>query len=139
MCQGVRPRDTFFPLSHLPQLLAGDGGARLGGDAGGVQTVLCKQLVGLAARAEHVAYADALAAAHGGPRTGADTAAAYITSGEHPVLGTPFWFLHPCRTAPAMARLAALPAWHRAHYLAAWLSWAAPMVGLAVDVSPVFL
>lgn len=60
ICQGVRPRDTFFPLSHLPQLLAGDGGARLGGDAGGVQTVLCKQLVGLAARAEHVAHADAL-------------------------------------------------------------------------------
>lgn len=89
--------------------------------------------------AAELAYADALAAAHGGPRTGADTAAAYITSGEHPVLGTPFWFLHPCRTAPAMARLAALPAWHRAHYLAAWLSWAAPMVGLAVDVSPVFL
>ena len=25
------------------------------------------------------------------------------------------------------------------HYLASWLSWAAPMVGLSVDVSKVFI
>ena len=100
--------------------------------------------------AAELAHADRLAAAHGGPQTLDSTptgAAAYITSGEHPVLGAPFWFLHPCRTAAAMDRLAALAAahgtpadtWRRTHYLAAWLSWAAPMVGLTVDVSQAFL
>lgn len=93
--------------------------------------------------AAEVAYADALAAAHGGPTSEGTSEGtspnAFITSGEHPALGVPFWFLHPCRTAAVMAQLATLAAWSHTHYLASWLSWAAPMVGLTIDVSSAFL
>ncbi|TYZ64451.1 hypothetical protein PybrP1_001710 [[Pythium] brassicae (nom. inval.)] len=62
---------------------------------------------------------------------------------EHPVLGTPFWFLHPCETAAAMELLVklqhatvdrtpnskdidAVPA-----YLLSWLSLVAPLTGIS--------
>lgn len=70
-------------------------------------------------------------------------AAAVASMEEHPVLGTPFWFLHPCETAAAMELL--LQHQHPHHtekrdlqsprhketaYIFAWLSLVAPLTGV---------
>jgi ubiquitin-like-conjugating enzyme ATG10 len=59
---------------------------------------------------------------------------ALLSQGEHPVLGTPFWFLHPCGTAAFMAELFAAGA-KRDRYLATWLSWASQLIGASFPVN----
>ncbi|XP_074642454.1 ubiquitin-like-conjugating enzyme ATG10 [Tubulanus polymorphus] len=48
-----------------------------------------------------------------------------ITQQEHPVLGRPFYQLHPCRTSELMGKLAA-----DRNYTVTWLSAVGPIVGL---------
>eukprot|EP00741_Cyanophora_paradoxa_P001527 tig00000492_g1478.t1 len=84
----------------------------------------------------------------------ADSAgAAVVSQNEHPVLGSPFFFMHPCGTADLMAALlrpspgpgegegygaqCACAGQHsdadRNRYLAAWLAAVGPAAGLAVS------
>jgi ubiquitin-like-conjugating enzyme ATG10 len=63
----------------------------------------------------------------------------HISQGEHPVLGIPFYFIHPCNTASLMALLsttASSDAAQRA-YVVNWLSWVSPMfqMPLILDAS----
>uniref|UniRef100_K3XAD0 Ubiquitin-like-conjugating enzyme ATG10 n=1 Tax=Globisporangium ultimum (strain ATCC 200006 / CBS 805.95 / DAOM BR144) TaxID=431595 RepID=K3XAD0_GLOUD len=59
----------------------------------------------------------------------------FVSVEEHPVLGTPFWFLHPCETSAAMELLLhqQCPASETASdppypkYLLAWLSLVQPL------------
>jgi len=107
--------------------------------------------------ATEMAYSDWLASTHGGrglvQQPEEVSATYYVTNGEHPVLGMPFWFLHPCKTAAFMEQLLSFQPdedeeepgegnkkiSRKDHYLASWISWAGPMVGLKVDVSKAFL
>lgn len=53
-----------------------------------------------------------------------------ITQQEHPILRTPFFQLHPCKTAQLMDQV--LPSHNKEHanYIVTWLSSMAPLVGL---------
>lgn len=53
-----------------------------------------------------------------------------ITQQEHPIRGTPFFQLHPCKTAQLMDQI--LPGDSKKHgnYVVTWLSSVAPLVGL---------
>ncbi|XP_042308412.1 ubiquitin-like-conjugating enzyme ATG10 isoform X5 [Sceloporus undulatus] len=55
-----------------------------------------------------------------------------VTQQEHPLLGQPFFFLHPCRTNEFMASV--LSGSHKqrrsTNYIIAWLSTVGPVVGL---------
>lgn len=74
------------------------------------------------------------------PTVGGLTPHALLSQGEHPILGTPFWFLHPCSTASFMSELlSSSSSDHRnGQYLATWLSWSSPLASLRVDVSKLF-
>lgn len=59
---------------------------------------------------------------------------AVVSVEEHPVLGTPFSFLHPCDTAAAMALLLSEPGQHLKKapvYLLAWLSLVQPLTHIS--------
>ncbi|KAK7074607.1 E2-like conjugating enzyme atg10 [Halocaridina rubra] len=62
-----------------------------------------------------------------------------LTQQEHPVLGRPFFQLHPCKTSSVMSHLLSgindltnLKGWR---YIASWLSMFAPVVGLHIPLS----
>ncbi|XP_060091726.1 ubiquitin-like-conjugating enzyme ATG10 isoform X1 [Heteronotia binoei] len=60
-----------------------------------------------------------------------------ITQQEHPLLGQPFFVLHPCRTNEFMASI--LSSSHKANrstnYIISWLSVVGPVVGLHLSLS----
>ncbi|KAI1905365.1 hypothetical protein AGOR_G00015370 [Albula goreensis] len=60
-----------------------------------------------------------------------------ITQQEHPLIGQPFFFLHPCRTADFMRPL--LQVAHaenrKLNYIVSWLSVVGPVVGLDVPLT----
>lgn len=60
-----------------------------------------------------------------------------ITQQEHPLLGQPFFVLHPCRTAKFMT--AVLPKAQQTkcpvNYITTWLSMVGPVVGLNLPLS----
>lgn len=60
-----------------------------------------------------------------------------ITQQEHPLLGQPFFFLHPCRTAEFMGPVmrAAREGDRQVNYVVTWLSVVGPVVGLDVPLS----
>lgn len=61
----------------------------------------------------------------------------HISQGEHPVLGVPFYFVHPCNTASVMGLLhgAAEPLAPARDYLLHWLSWVAPLFHIPVPMT----
>ena len=69
---------------------------------------------------------------------GSNGRSTFIAMEEHPVLGTPFAFLHPCETAAAMQLLQAhIPTDGSVleakvpRYLASWLSLVQPLTGIS--------
>ncbi|XP_069043608.1 ubiquitin-like-conjugating enzyme ATG10 isoform X2 [Lepisosteus oculatus] len=60
-----------------------------------------------------------------------------ITQQEHPLLGQPFFALHPCRTQEFMSPIvtAAKGENRSLNYIAAWLSVVGPVVGLSLPLS----
>ncbi|XP_036383415.1 ubiquitin-like-conjugating enzyme ATG10 [Megalops cyprinoides] len=60
-----------------------------------------------------------------------------ITQQEHPLIGQPFFVLHPCRTQEFMTPvLSAARAENRSvNYIVSWLSLVGPVVGLGVPLS----
>nr|XP_022315749.1 ubiquitin-like-conjugating enzyme ATG10 isoform X2 [Crassostrea virginica] len=52
----------------------------------------------------------------------------FISQQEHPVLGCPYFYLHPCHTAELMKNTPAVT--DKRHYIVAWLSAVGPVVGL---------
>lgn len=61
---------------------------------------------------------------------------AHISQGEHPVLGLPFYFIHPCNTRHLMALLVdAQPSdTSNAAFLINWLSWVSPIFGIPISI-----
>ena len=60
-----------------------------------------------------------------------------VTEGEHPVLGTPFYFVHPCHTGQVMATVMGAAGGERTgvvDYLTSWLSMFGPLVGLELPL-----
>ncbi|NXG02176.1 ATG10 enzyme, partial [Sakesphorus luctuosus] len=60
-----------------------------------------------------------------------------ITQQEHPILGQPFFVLHPCRTNEFISAVLAGPQKHDRHtnYITLWLSTVGPVVGLNLPLS----
>ncbi|XP_061191966.1 ubiquitin-like-conjugating enzyme ATG10 isoform X1 [Saccostrea echinata] len=56
----------------------------------------------------------------------------FISQQEHPLLGRPFYFLHPCHTADLMRNIPALT--DKRQYIIAWLSAVGPVVGLQLPL-----
>ncbi|XP_048255158.1 ubiquitin-like-conjugating enzyme ATG10 [Haliotis rufescens] len=56
-----------------------------------------------------------------------------LTQQEHPILGRPFFQLHPCHTADLMSKLD--PHSCSRNYLLSWLSAVGPVVGLKIPLS----
>ncbi|XP_063962395.1 ubiquitin-like-conjugating enzyme ATG10 isoform X1 [Lytechinus pictus] len=56
----------------------------------------------------------------------------FITQQEHPLLGRPFFQLHPCRTADLMKSV--VPH-HKGNYVVTWLSSVGPVVGLELPLA----
>ncbi|XP_032531342.1 ubiquitin-like-conjugating enzyme ATG10 isoform X4 [Chiroxiphia lanceolata] len=56
---------------------------------------------------------------------------------EHPILGQPFFVLHPCRTNEFISTVLTGPWKHNRHknYIILWLSTVGPVVGLSVPLS----
>jgi len=52
-----------------------------------------------------------------------------ISQDEHPLLGIPFYFLHPCGTENLLEEVGG-----SASYLLSWLSVAGPAVGLFIPL-----
>lgn len=61
-----------------------------------------------------------------------DTWWSTITQQEHPILGTPFFQLHPCKTAHLMKQTLPRGEGKHANYLVTWLSSIAPLVQLTL-------
>ncbi|XP_061570542.1 ubiquitin-like-conjugating enzyme ATG10 [Cololabis saira] len=59
-----------------------------------------------------------------------------ISQQEHPFLGQPFFFLHPCRTEEVMRRVlqVSLDQDRPVNYVVSWLSVVGPVVGLRVPL-----
>lgn len=53
-----------------------------------------------------------------------------ITQQEHPILGRPFFQLHPCHTADLMKQTQAMNTHSKSNYIITWLSSVGPVVGL---------
>lgn len=53
-----------------------------------------------------------------------------LTQQEHPIFGTPWYWVHPCRTAQLMAPLKS----HLHNYILTWISTLAPIVGLELPL-----
>ncbi|XP_041100646.1 ubiquitin-like-conjugating enzyme ATG10 isoform X1 [Polyodon spathula] len=60
-----------------------------------------------------------------------------ITQQEHPLLGQPFFILHPCRTHEFMSPIVQAAKQENRHLnvITAWLSMVGPVVGLALPIS----
>ncbi|XP_029859533.1 ubiquitin-like-conjugating enzyme ATG10 isoform X3 [Aquila chrysaetos chrysaetos] len=60
-----------------------------------------------------------------------------ITQQEHPLLGQPFFVLHPCRTSEFMSSILTSSRKHDRHtnYIILWLSSVGPVVGLNLPLS----
>ncbi|XP_022100186.1 ubiquitin-like-conjugating enzyme ATG10 [Acanthaster planci] len=61
----------------------------------------------------------------------------FITQQEHPILGRPFYSLHPCHTADLMKAVlnaASQTATSHRNYLVTWLSSVGPVVGLSLPL-----
>ncbi|NWV89001.1 ATG10 enzyme, partial [Machaerirhynchus nigripectus] len=60
-----------------------------------------------------------------------------ITQQEHPILGQPFFVLHPCRTNEFISAVLAGSQKHHRHtnYIILWLSTVGPVVGLNLPLS----
>ncbi|NXA04545.1 ATG10 enzyme, partial [Sapayoa aenigma] len=60
-----------------------------------------------------------------------------ITQQEHPILGQPFFVLHPCRTNEFISAVLSGPRGHDRHtnYITLWLSTVGPVVGLNLPLS----
>ncbi|XP_071586485.1 ubiquitin-like-conjugating enzyme ATG10 [Heliangelus exortis] len=60
-----------------------------------------------------------------------------ITQQEHPLLGQPFFVLHPCRTNEFMTSILTASQKHNRHtnYIILWLSTVGPVVGLNLPLS----
>ncbi|NXV57575.1 ATG10 enzyme, partial [Molothrus ater] len=60
-----------------------------------------------------------------------------ITQQEHPILGQPFFVLHPCRTNEFISAVLRGSQEHRRHinYITLWLSTVGPVVGLNLPLS----
>ncbi|XP_062340070.1 ubiquitin-like-conjugating enzyme ATG10 isoform X1 [Osmerus eperlanus] len=60
-----------------------------------------------------------------------------ITQQEHPLLGQPFFMLHPCKTEEFMRPVmqAALEEHRQVNYVVTWLSVVGPVVGLDIPLS----
>lgn len=56
----------------------------------------------------------------------------FITQQEHPLLGHPFYYLHPCHTADLMKNTPVLT--DKRHYIISWLSAVGPVVGLKLPL-----
>eukprot|EP00057_Strongylocentrotus_purpuratus_P010345 XP_011664819.1 PREDICTED: ubiquitin-like-conjugating enzyme ATG10 [Strongylocentrotus purpuratus] len=56
----------------------------------------------------------------------------FITQQEHPLLGRPFFQLHPCRTADLMKSVAPIS---KGNYVMTWLSSVGPVVGLELPLA----
>ncbi|KAK0275302.1 hypothetical protein LTR35_010877 [Friedmanniomyces endolithicus] len=54
---------------------------------------------------------------------------------DHPVTGIPAYFVHPCRTAEAMAAVGGTSTRAPVEYLSLWLGLVGPGVGLAIPVA----
>ena len=54
-----------------------------------------------------------------------------ISQQDHPILGTPYYFFHPCNSAQLIANIARDD---RANKVIAWLSVVAPLVGLELSI-----
>ncbi|XP_044147525.1 ubiquitin-like-conjugating enzyme ATG10 isoform X2 [Bufo gargarizans] len=57
-----------------------------------------------------------------------------ITQQEHPILGQPFFVLHPCRTNDFMSLLQGSTS-REGNYITTWLSTVGPVVGLTLPLS----
>ncbi|KAM4710210.1 ubiquitin-like-conjugating enzyme ATG10 [Discoglossus pictus] len=57
-----------------------------------------------------------------------------ITQQEHPILGQPFFVLHPCRTNEFMTAIQGT-ANRNGNYITSWLSTVGPVVGLSLPLS----
>ncbi|OCU02346.1 ubiquitin-like-conjugating enzyme ATG10 [Xenopus laevis] len=57
-----------------------------------------------------------------------------ITQQEHPILGQPFFVLHPCRTNEFMSSLQGTSA-RNGNYIISWLSTVGPVAGLHLPLS----
>ncbi|XP_076116961.1 ubiquitin-like-conjugating enzyme ATG10 isoform X1 [Mytilus galloprovincialis] len=60
----------------------------------------------------------------------------FITQQEHPLLGRPFFMLHPCHTKDLMAQVTAIQDDGHRNYLLSWLCAVGPVVGL--KISPLY-
>ncbi|XP_063820006.1 ubiquitin-like-conjugating enzyme ATG10 isoform X3 [Pseudophryne corroboree] len=57
-----------------------------------------------------------------------------ITQKEHPILGQPFYVLHPCRTNEFMSSIQGSTS-REGNYITSWLSTVGPVVGLSLPLS----
>ncbi|XP_075448592.1 ubiquitin-like-conjugating enzyme ATG10 [Ascaphus truei] len=57
-----------------------------------------------------------------------------ITQQEHPILGQPFFILHPCRTNEFMTSVQGTTG-RKGNYITSWLSTVGPVVGLTLPLS----
>ncbi|MEE6458710.1 hypothetical protein FKM82_000397 [Ascaphus truei] len=53
---------------------------------------------------------------------------------EHPILGQPFFILHPCRTNEFMTSVQGTTG-RKGNYITSWLSTVGPVVGLTLPLS----
>ncbi|XP_062068456.1 ubiquitin-like-conjugating enzyme ATG10 isoform X8 [Lepus europaeus] len=58
-----------------------------------------------------------------------------ITQQEHPILGQPFFVLHPCKTNEFMTPVLKNPQKINRNYITSWLSVVGPVVGLNLPLS----
>ncbi|NWI53571.1 ATG10 enzyme, partial [Calyptomena viridis] len=60
-----------------------------------------------------------------------------VTQQEHPILGQPFFVLHPCRTNEFISAVLTGPRKHNRHtnYITLWLSTVGPVVGLNLPLN----
>nr|XP_032801325.1 ubiquitin-like-conjugating enzyme ATG10 [Petromyzon marinus] len=67
------------------------------------------------------------------PKSLRDSVTDSLTPQEHPLLGCPCFWLHPCRTSAVMRSM--MSHIRREGYVAAWLSVIGPHVGLSLPIS----
>ena len=58
-----------------------------------------------------------------------------LTQKEHPILGTPFFFLHPCLTSELMNKVSKSSDSSTENYISSWLSLFGPVVGLSLPLN----
>ncbi|XP_060077455.1 ubiquitin-like-conjugating enzyme ATG10 [Ylistrum balloti] len=60
----------------------------------------------------------------------------FLSQQEHPILGRPYFHLHPCHTADLMEQVTSLsPPEKISNYIVAWLSAVGPVVGLELPLT----